>query len=322
MKTSHSPAVSALRLIFKGITVATKPLPHARQRRSSLNTVKNVRYGLGEHREQVLDVIRAKDAEGVQPALMYIHGGGFAVCSKETHEIITSTYAAMGFTVFSIEYRLAPEHPFPAAFHDSCDALLWILKHAAEFSADVNRLVIAGESAGGNLALAVSVAASFRDANDPKAAAVFDAAPTIRAIAPACGLLHVSGIGRLWRDKPENVVGRTIWRGLEKTYLPSVLDYRTPAIWADPLVLVETKRMERPLPPTYILCGTADLLHGDSERLDAALDKLGVDHEFHSQQGGVHAYHALVWTEAAKLTWSNQRRFLAKYVEGIDAEPT
>lgn len=322
MKTSAPPTLRALRLLFRGLICATKPLPHARERRRALKTIRDIPYVEGGDAAQVLDVIRSRDAHGVQPALLYIHGGGFAICSKETHEIITSNYAAMGFTVFSIEYRLAPEDPYPAAFHDSCDALLWVLKHAADYGGDVSRLVVAGESAGGNLALGVTLAACWRDPNDAHAGAVYDANPSIRAVMPACGLLHVTGIGRQWRDKPQNFIGKYIWRGLERTYLPSLIHFQTPPIWADPLVILETRRLTRPVPPTFVLCGSWDPLHVDSERLSKTLDRLGVDHEYLCEKGAVHAYHALVWTASARRAWERKRRFLAERIPGNQARPT
>lgn len=318
---SASLTVIALRRLFEGIVASTRTLPHARARRGRIVVQRDIPYVAKADTAQKLDVIRASTGEDVRPALVYIHGGGFAVCSKETHEIITSAYASMGFTVFSINYRLMPEHPFPAPFHDACDALLWVLENGACYGADVSRLVIAGESAGGNLALGVCAAASMRDASDAKAAAVYDAAPSIVACAPACGLLQVSGIARLWRDVPQNKVGRWVWTRLQDLYLPHPSKFASPPIWADPLTVVETGALTRPLPPMFVLCGTADLLHLDSERLDAALTKRGVAHEFLSEPGGVHAYHALVWTEAAQRAWARQRRFLAERVPGIEDGP-
>ena len=318
MNSSSSPTLKVLRTLFGGVVRSTRGLPHARARQARLHVEKDVAYlpdGGVDHR---LDVIRSRTAKGVQPALLYIHGGGFAVCTKETHEILTSTYASMGFTVFSINYRLAPEHPFPASFHDACDALLWVLSHGAEYGADVRRLVVAGESAGANLALCLALAASRRDGSDARAAAVFDAEPTIQALLPACGLLQVTDMARIWRSSPQNALTRNVLKRIQETYLPPTDLPECSLDWADPLLQVERRPLERSLPPTFVLCGTKDLLYGDSERLARALTRLGVENELLSEEGAGHAYHALVWTDASKRAWARQRSFLARWVEGID----
>lgn len=311
--------VSAIRATLQGVMALTKNLPHAKARRTSSFVIKNIPYRAGGDSAHFLDVIRYGTSADVQPALLYIHGGGFAVCSKETHEIITYAYARMGFTVFSINYRLMPEHRFPAAFHDSCEALLWVMEHASSYGADAGRLVVAGESAGGNLSLAVTLASCLRDPNDAVAQRVFDAAPQIRAAIPACGVLQVSGISRLWRSRPQNVVTRLVLRAMQDDYLPKVNDLRAPAIWADPLLLAERAEFERPLPPMFTFCGTDDVLLDDTERLMRALDRRKVPHVGVTVPDEGHAFHAMVWKPSAQSIWRQQRTFLHDYVPGLSA---
>jgi acetyl esterase/lipase len=100
--------------------------------------------------------------------LLYIHGGGFIACSPETHRSVTAYLAKLGFRVFVPEYRLAPEHPFPAAIHDLIEVFLAMAE--GDPPAPVS---VAGDSAGGGLA--VSMMLSLRDAARPlpKAAALF-----------------------------------------------------------------------------------------------------------------------------------------------------
>lgn len=90
---------------------------------------------------------------GRLPVTMFLHGGGFVICGLDTHDNICRCLAQRAETlVVSVEYRLAPEAKFPAAVEDSCAALAWLHKHAADIGGDVTRLAIAGDSAGGNLA--------------------------------------------------------------------------------------------------------------------------------------------------------------------------
>lgn len=89
------------------------------------------------------------------PCLVYFHGGGNTIGSIETHDPVCRQLAReAGVTVVSVEYRLAPEHPFPAGLDDATAALAWVASHPAEVGADTARLAVGGDSAGGNLTAA------------------------------------------------------------------------------------------------------------------------------------------------------------------------
>ena len=123
---------------------------------------KNVRITQG--------VMGGVPGEWVNPAagdprgtLLYLHGGGYFACSPRSHRPITTAFAQRGFRVFAPEYRLAPEHPFPAAVHDCVAASRAVRAEAAR------PIVIAGDSAGGGLTLATML--TLRDEGDPLPAA-------------------------------------------------------------------------------------------------------------------------------------------------------
>lgn len=100
------------------------------------------------------------------PALLYLHGGGFVIGSPESHEDICRILAnAAGGVVVSPDYRLAPEHPFPAALEDCAATLRWMRDQAAMLGIDAGRIVVAGDSAGGNLAAVTALMA--RDGDVP-----------------------------------------------------------------------------------------------------------------------------------------------------------
>jgi acetyl esterase len=95
-----------------------------------------------------------------QPALLYFHGGGFTIGSIQTHDNLCRSLAAKsGVMVLSLDYRLAPEHPFPAAPDDALDTLRWIIANAAKLGIDGNRIAIGGDSAGANLAAVTAIEA-------------------------------------------------------------------------------------------------------------------------------------------------------------------
>jgi acetyl esterase len=118
-----------------------------------------------------LRLYRAEKAKpGVlQPVIVYFHGGGWVIGDLESHDTVCRELAVRsGSTLISVDYRLAPEHVFPAATEDAIAATKWVADNAAELGVDANRLAVAGDSAGGNLAAVVTIGA--RDRGGPKIA--------------------------------------------------------------------------------------------------------------------------------------------------------
>jgi len=110
-----------------------------------------------------------RDDGAPRPLMVYLHGGGWVVGSVEGYDTTCRRLALKGdCAVVSVEYRLAPEHPFPAALHDAWDATAWCAREAARLGGDAGRLVVAGDSAGGTLAAVVALMA--RDAGAPRIA--------------------------------------------------------------------------------------------------------------------------------------------------------
>jgi acetyl esterase len=104
------------------------------------------------------------DEPGPRPVLVYLHGGGWVIGSIETHDGVSRALAlGTGATVVSVDYRLAPEHPFPAAIDDCVAAVRWVAEHGSEIDVDPARLAVGGDSAGGNLAAVT--AAELRDSD-------------------------------------------------------------------------------------------------------------------------------------------------------------
>jgi acetyl esterase len=103
------------------------------------------------------------------PLMLFMHGGGWVSCDVETHDQLCRTLCAITHSiVVSVEYRRAPEHPFPTPLHDAFEALRWMDQHAEMLGGDRDKIIVAGDSAGGNLAAGISIMA--RESGGPEIA--------------------------------------------------------------------------------------------------------------------------------------------------------
>lgn len=134
-----------------------------RQLHGPLEDVASVRdYVLpGEHALTVRAYVPAgADTSKPLPAIVFAHGGGWCLCSLDLYDNPCRALAnATGCVIFSVDYRLAPEHKFPVPLNDFYSALCWVAQHGAALGIDVNRLAVGGDSAGGNLAAAAALMA-------------------------------------------------------------------------------------------------------------------------------------------------------------------
>ncbi len=204
---------------------------------------------------------------GIDTTLLYLHGGGFVACSARTHRPITAALALQGLRVFVPNYRLAPEHPFPAAAQDAM-----AVYRALRAQAPQGRITVAGDSAGGNLALGLMLA--LRDAGEPlpQAAALFSAALDLTGASPSVTLNAQS----------------------DAMFDPEQLPHLTEAYLAgaDP-----TQAMASPLfgemaglPPLFVQVGESEVLRDDSIRLAQKAREAGVRVDFQLFAGVAHVW--------------------------------
>jgi acetyl esterase/lipase len=112
---------------------------------------------------------RLRKTDGLSPCLVFFHGGGWVIGDLDSHDVVCRKLAHEGeLIVISVDYRLAPEHKFPAAVDDAIAATQWVADNASQLGIDAARISVGGDSAGGNLAAVVALTA--RDRNGPKLA--------------------------------------------------------------------------------------------------------------------------------------------------------
>jgi acetyl esterase len=264
----------------------------------------------GPHPQQSLDFV--VPADGTPRGLVvYIHGGGFRIMSKATHRPYAEILAKAGWAVANVDYRLAPEYPYPAAVEDVTRALGWLDETSHADLGPRDRVVLAGESSGANIALAVGLATSFRT-DEPWARDAWNLGLQPWGIVPICGLLQVSDPDRL--DRGGQMPGFIRDRLFEaaRDYLPNT--FRSPEstpLLADPLRLLErTGQPERALPWMFAAVGSLDPVATDTFRLRDAVDELGGDIETQTYDGERHSFHAYLWRDAARQFWHDWLDFM------------
>lgn len=287
--------------------------PNANPRRHGVKLVRDVPYLKTGRRGHLLDVYIPEAKRG-GPALLYVHGGAFALLSKETHRLMALAFARRGYTVFLANYRIGPLHRYPAPLEDAASALSWVCDHAHEYGADPNRIILAGESAGGNLVTALSYIATH-PRPEPLAKALFDRNLRIQAVLAVYGFLDLENLERFRNPNMPWYIRRMI-RDAAASYVgrPVKLRARLSPL-ASPLRLLseEPPPEARPLPPFFIACGTRDPLLIDSKKLHAVLDARGVPNELSIHPDEIHGFNAMLWRREARAMWRSAYGFLDRW---------
>lgn len=279
---------------FVAGTRLLRALPPSQPSAWGIEVERDIAYG--PHTSQRLDIYKPPQGG---PIVMYIHGGAWRMLSKDSHFMMGIALARQGFTVVNIDYRLAPECPYPAPLDDCLRAYAWTLTHARDLSHH-REVAVAGESAGANLAVAMATAISL-DLPDWKHA---HALRPPCAVSAACGLYDLAQIDRLFPGVP--------WWVCD--YLRSVVPGYAPdadAQLANPVSVLESPHpaLQR-LPRFFLGVGTRDPVLPDTVRLSAALKQRGAHCLSNYYRGGVHAFHAFVPSPVTFDFWRDQRNFL------------
>ena len=218
--------------------------------------------------------IYSPQSSSPSPALIYFHGGGWVLGDLESHDHVCRALAnRVPCTVVSVDYRLAPEHKFPAAVDDSYAATEWIAAHAQELGIDRERMAVGGDSAGGNLAALVALLA--RDRNGPEL--VYQL-----LIYPGTDMRMDQPSVEENADGPILTKAAMIW--FVNHYLPCVEERTNPL--ASPLLAADLSN----LPAALIITAECDPLRDEGEAYGRRLDQSGVPVEIHRYPGMPHGF--------------------------------
>lgn len=205
----------------------------------------------------LLRIYEPSAATGPRPLVLYMHGGGWVTGGLESvNHACAHLAAAAGAAVVSVDYRLAPESPYPAALDDSYDALCWVSDHAAEIHADAARIAVMGDSAGGNLAAALCLLARRRGG------------PSI-----AHQVLIYPGLDLTLTSQSMSLKGSDVGR---ETLEAVVRYYLGGADPRDPLVSPLFEPDLAGLPPALIITADFDVVRDDGRRYARRLAEAGV----------------------------------------------
>ena len=252
---------------------------------------------------------RQSGATGTQPAIYWVHGGGYIAGSYDMANDLNSRWAVeLGATVLSPEYRLAPEHPYPAGIEDSYAGLRWAIENAESLGIDPNRVIIGGGSAGGGLAAALAL--MVRDRGELSVTHQVLIYPMVDDTRSTPSSQH-----RTWGWSPEtNHVG---W----KAYLGDLFDSDEVPGYAAPARATDLSG----LPPAYIVVGSLDIFLDEDIAYTRRLLDAGVPAELHIYPGGPHGFHGLTLAPDSELsqraladTTDYLRRALAASAASVD----
>jgi acetyl esterase len=227
-----------------------------------------------EQRDVPVRVYRPGGSDGARPGIIYLHGGGFMLGDLDSSDSNAWGFAQeTGAVVVSVDYRLTPEHPYPAAFDDCYGVLTWLAQQGREVGIDSGRIAVAGDSAGGSLGAAMCLAA--RDRGGPQMVAQ-------ALIYPSTGTDQDSGSYVEHADGPGLTTAST--RKYRDLYLPGAAGIDDP--YARPVKAQDHSN----LPPAWVHSAEIDPIRDDGRVYAAKLALAGTWVTYREARGMIHGF--------------------------------
>jgi acetyl esterase/lipase len=215
------------------------------------------------------------------PAMLWIHGGGYVMGHPDMDDALCERFVqAAKCVVVSVDYRLAPEHPYPAAIDDCYTGLTWMTDEAELLGIDLDRIAIAGASGGGGLTAALALMA--RDKGGPALIFQMPLYPMIDDRNITASSHEITAANATW-NRTNNLTAWNMYRG-DRTEDSKLSPYAVPSR-AESLA---------GLPPTYTCVGQLDLFRDETIEYVTRLAQAGVDVEFHLYPGTFHSFEVMV----------------------------
>jgi len=264
------------------------PVPESNYVRNSTRYIAG-----GDGQEMLVKLYEPARQDGSKlPAVLWIHGGGYVIGHPDGDDGICQTFVEeANCVVVSVDYRLAPEHRYPAAIEDCYSALVWMTNAAEELNIDLSRVAIAGMSAGGGLTAALALMA--RDRGGPAIAFQMPLYPMVDDRNETPSSYEITDDRAIW-NRGNNLAAWHMYLGEHGN--GEVSPYAAPA---------RAKNLAN-LPPTYTCVGQLDPFRDETIQYVARLAQAGVPVEFHIYPGGYHAFEFLNPTSEIGQRATNQ----------------
>ncbi len=241
-------------------------------------------------------VIEPKKSNNHMPCLVFFHGGGFMIKASGAHYKIAKEYAEkLPCKVVYVDYRLAPKHPFPIPVEDCFETYQWVLDNVDMLGIDKSRIVIGGDSVGGNLATAVTLMARDRRMQLPIAALL---------IYPAIDRRMITESMKKYTDTPvwDARLNQMMWNAYLNGQMPEHIEYASP---------IEATSFEN-FPESYIEVAEYDCLRDEGIMLSERLKEEGVGVELHEVKNACHGFETATDSSITKECMNRRIQWLKK----------